>query len=455
MNPLDSNKELNDVQNEEILHEETKQETTPSEVEKPQEEAPESVDLHQHLTKQELYEKLKELIQQNVEQVKEEVEQIKQLFYKKNKAEIADQRIAYIENGGDELNFIPSAPELENEFKELLTQYRNKKAEITAQQEQEKGNNLLRKKHLIEQMKQLVESNDDVSTNISTFRQLQQDWKNTGAVPASATSELWKQYNLNQEKFWDLIKINNELREYDFKKNLEAKNKLIEQAENLASEEDITTAFRQLQKLHEEWHELGPVARELREEVWNKFKAASTVVNKKHQTYFDEIRKTEEENFDAKIALCEKIEAIDASKLTSYKEWDETTKTILELQEEWRTLGFAPRKSNQKIFERYRKACDTFFKAKADFYKGVKSNLNQNLELKKALCEKAEALKDSTEWKETAEKLVELQKEWKTIGAVSKKHSDIVWNRFISACDYFFEQKNKAVGGRKALSRKI
>ncbi len=446
MNSLDTTKETNDLQNEEILQEEIKQETitTPDEIK--QEETPE-------LTKQELYDKLKDLVLQDVEQVKDEVEQVKQLFYKKNKIEIAEQKTAFIENGGDELNFIPTTPELESEFKELLTQFRNKKAEVNALQEQEKENNLLRKKHIIEQMKQLVESNDDVSANIATFRQLQQDWKNTGAIPPSSANELWKQYNLNQEKFWDLIKINNELREYDFKKNLEAKNKLVEQAEKLENEEDVTTAFRQLQKLHEDWHELGPVARELREEIWNKFKAASTIINKKHQSHFDEIRKTEEENFELKSALCEKIEAIDFTKLSSYKDWDETTKSILELQEEWRSLGFAPRKSNQKIFDRYRKACDAFFKAKADFYKSVKSNLNQNLELKKSLCEKAEALKDSTDWKETAEKLVELQKEWKTIGAVSKKHSDDVWNRFIKACDFFFEQKNKAVGGQKSIEQ--
>lgn len=453
MNSLDTTKETNDLQNEEILQDEIKLETitTPDEIQ--QEETPEVTEQTQELTKQELYDKLKDLVMQDVEQVKDDVEQVKQLFYKKNKIEIAEQKTAYIENGGDELNFIPSTPELENEFKELLSQFRNKKAEVNALQEQEKENNLLRKKHIIEQMKQLVESNDDVSANIATFRQLQQDWKNTGAIPPSAANELWKQYNLNQEKFWDLIKINNELREYDFKKNLEAKNKLVEQAENLASEEDVTTAFRYLQKLHEDWHELGPVSRELREEIWNKFKAASTVINKKHQTHFDEIRKTEEENFELKSALCEKIEVIEFTKLSSYKDWDETTKIILELQEEWRTLGFAPRKSNQKVFDRYRKACDAFFKAKADFYKNVKSNLNQNLELKKALCEKAEALKDNNDWKETAEKLVELQKEWKTIGAVSKKHSDDVWNRFIKACDFFFEQKNKAVGGQKSIEQ--
>lgn len=455
MNSLDTNKELNDLQQEQPLQEETTIATTPVNDEQTEEtpETPVEADAHQNLTKQDLFDKLTLLVEKNVEEVKEEVEHIKQLFYKKNKAEIAEQREAYLENGGDELNFIPATSELENEFKELLAKFRNKKAEITAEQEKEKENNLLRKKHIIEQMKQLVESNDDVSANVTTFRQLQLEWKNTGSVPATATNELWKQYNLYQEKFWDLIKINNELREYDFKKNLEAKTKIIEQAEKLADEEDVASAFRTLQKLHEEWHELGPVARELREDIWNKFKAASSVVNKKHQSYFDDIRKNEEENLDLKVALCEKIEAVDFTKLASYKDWDDATKNVLELQEEWRSIGFAPRKANQKIFDRYRKSCDTFFKAKADFYKGVKSNLNQNLELKKVLCEKAEALKDSTEWKETSDKLVELQKEWKTIGAVSKKHSDDIWKRFIAACDYFFDQKNKVVGGQKSAEQ--
>lgn len=490
MNSLDTNKELNDLQNEQTQPVENLQETTtpsseetvtqpeneetasqPEAVETVQEaettdeepqqiesvetpeEPSEPTEAAQNLTKQELYDKLKELVAQDVEQVKEEIERVKQLFYKKNKAEIAEQRTAFIENGGEELNFIPQTPALETEFKELLNQFRDKKAALNAQLEKEKENNLLRKNHIIEQMKQLVESNDDVSANISTFRQLQQEWKNTGAVPATSATELWKQYNLHQEKFWDLIKINNELREYDFKKNLEAKTKLIEQAEALEAEEDVPSAFRKLQKLHEEWHELGPVTRELREEIWNKFKAASTVVNKKHQSHFDEIRKHEEENLDAKTALCEKIEAVDLTKLTSYKDWDDATKTILDLQEEWRTLGFAPRRANQKVFDRYRKACDDFFTAKANFYKEVKSNFNQNLEQKKSLCEKAEALKESTDWKETGEKLVALQKEWKTIGAVSKKHSDEVWKRFITACDYFFEQKNKAVGGQKSIEQ--
>ena len=403
------------------------------------------------LTKQEICDRMKELIEQNVELVKEEVESMKQLFYKKSKSETAEQRAAFVEKGGNEAEFIPAPTELENEFKELLNEFRNKKAKLNAQQEQEKVNNLLKKQHIIEQMKLLVESNDDVSANVAVFRQLQQDWKNTGPVPPTATNELWKQYNLYQESFWDLIKINNELREYDFKKNLEAKTKLCEAAELLANEEDVVSAFRQLQKLHENWHELGPVARELREEIWNRFKAASTMINKKHQSHFDDIRKVEYDNMALKASLCERIEAIDSSKFSSYKDWDEATKIVLEIQEEWRSVGFAPRKANQKIFDRYRKACDTFFSAKTEFYKAIKSNLTLNLEQKKQLCEKAEALKVSTEWKEAGDQFIQLQKEWKTIGPVAKKYSDDIWKRFISACDYFFEQKNKNASGQRSV----
>ena len=401
-------------------------------------------------TKQQLIDRLKELVELQVEQVKEEVEEIKQLFYKKSKSETELQRATFIENGGDEIDFIPNTPELENEFKELLAAYKNKKAKIAADLEKDRENNLLKKNHIIEQMKQLIDSKEDVSANINTFRQLQQDWKNTGQVPPSASNDLWKQYNQYQEAFWDLIKINNELREYDFKKNLEAKKRIIETTEALANEKDVVAAFRQLQKLHEEWHEFGPVARDLREQTWDRFKVASSVINRKHQAHFDDIRGLEEQNLEAKISLCDRIEAINVSSLKSYKDWDEVTRQVLDLQEEWRSIGFAPRRANQKIFDRYRKACDKFFTAKADFYKVVKSGLNENLEKKKALCEKAEALKDSTDWKAASEEFIKLQKEWKTIGPVQKKYSDEIWKRFILACDYFFEQRNKNVSGQKS-----
>lgn len=402
-------------------------------------------------TKSDLIDALKGLIEKEVEVVKDEVEVIKQVFYKKIKSEIEEQKKRFVEDGGDENIFSIAKDELEDSFKALLNEFRVKKASVFAQIEKEKENNLLQKQHFLEQMKVLVASNDDVSTHINEFKALQQKWKSIGAVPQTASTELWKQYNLYQESFWDLIKINNELREYDFKKNLESKNILCEAAEKLTEETDVITAFQKLQKLHEEWHDLGPVAREIREQIWTRFKEASTAINKKHQSYFDSIRKVEEENLNLKTALCEKIETFEFSNLNSYKAWDEATKTMLAWQEEWKSIGFAPRKVNQKIFDRYRKACDAFFAAKGDFYKESKNVLAVNADKKKALCEQAEALKDSVEWKETGEKLIALQKEWKQIGPVAKKLSDELWKRFIAACDHFFEQKNKSASGQRSV----
>ena len=404
---------------------------------------------HAYSTKPELIDALKLLIDKEVDAVKDEVEIIKQLFYKKTKLEFEEQKKQYIEAGGIEEEFVVTKDEFEETFKSLLNQFRGKKATFMAQLEKEKESNLLQKHHLLEQMKVLVESNDDVSTHINEFRGFQQKWKTIGPVPQTASTDLWKQFNLYQESFWDLIKINNELREYDFKKNLESKTFLCEAAEKLSEDEDVLSAFQQLQKLHEEWHELGPVAREIREQIWNRFKEASTAINKKHQAYYDIIRKQEEENYELKIALIDKIEGFDFSNLNSYRAWDEATKSFLSWQDEWRKIGFAPRKINQKIYDRYRKACDKFFLAKGDFFRETKSVLNQNSEKKKELCEKAEALKDSIEWKETTDKLIQLQKEWKTIGPVAKKYSDELWKRFIAACDYFFEQKNKNTSGEK------
>lgn len=400
-------------------------------------------------SKQELIDALKLLIDKEVDAAKDGVEQIKQLFYKKVKLDVEEQKKLFIENGGIETDFVSAKDELEESFKALLNEFRVKKASVMAQLEKEKDSNLLQKQHLLEQMKVLVASNDDVSTHINEFRALQQKWKSIGQVPQTASTELWKQYNLYQESFWDLIKINNELREYDFKKNLESKTLLCDAAEKLSEETDVIAAFQKLQKLHEEWHELGPVAREIREQIWTRFKDASTAIHKKHQSYFDSIRKLEEENLVTKTELCEKIEAFDYSKLNNYRQWDEATKTILAWQEEWRSIGFAPRKVNQKVFDRYRKACDAFFAAKGEFYKETKNVLVVNSDKKKALCEQAEALKDSTDWKEAGEKFILLQKEWKTIGPVAKKYSDELWKRFIAACDYFFEQKNKSTSGQR------
>ncbi|MFZ4582774.1 MAG: DUF349 domain-containing protein [Paludibacter sp.] len=403
------------------------------------------------LNKAELIDILKGLVTAEVENVKDEVETIKQHFYKKQKSEFEEQKKIFVDNGGEEAEYVHVKDELENELKALLNDYKTRKAAIFAKMEQEKEQNLIQKQHILEQMKNLVESNDDVSGHITDFKNLQQKWKTIGNVPVTVATTLWKQYNTYQEKFWDLIKINNEFREYDFKKNLEAKVLICEAAERLIDVNDVISAFQQLQKFHAEWHELGPVSRENREIIWNRFKEASSLINKKHQSHFDSIRELEDNNQQAKTELCEKIEAFDYKSLASYKAWDDATQTVLNWQEEWRTMGFAPRKVNQQLFERYRSACDAFFMAKNEFYKASKGVLNQNLDKKKSLCEQAEALKDSTEWKETTDKLIQLQKEWKTVGPISKKLSDDLWKRFIAACDYFFEQKNKNSSSQKSV----
>lgn len=403
----------------------------------------------QVFSREELVAHLKQLLALEIETIKDEVEHIKLLFYKKLKADNEENKKAFLESGGEEHDYKPVKDGLDEELKTLLNEYKTKKAALIAKMEADKDNNLIQKQHILDRMKVLVESNDDVSSHINEFRELQKKWKTIGQVPQEHVNELWKSYAACQESFWDLIKINNELREYDFKKNLELKTAICETAERLDEEADVISAFHQLQKLHDEWREIGPVAREFREEIWNRFKAASAVINRKHQGHFDEIRKIEEDNLVAKTALCEKIEAFDFASLNSYKAWDEATKTIMGWQEEWRTIGFAPRKSNHKIFDRYRAACDAFFNAKAEFYKASKNVLSDNLEKKKALCEQAEKLKDSTDWKETSETLIRLQKEWKTIGPVAKKYSDEVWKRFIAACDYFFEQKQKNTSGQR------
>lgn len=395
------------------------------------------------LTKAEMVELLKKLLEKDVEVVKNEVEDLRQQFYKKVKAEHEEQRKAFYEKHDISEEFTPVIDESEETFKTLLNEYKSRKAALTNQLEIEKEKNYARKLQIIEELKQMVDSNDDVSSHISRFRELQKEWKTIGQVPATVATTIWKQYNNYQEAFWDLIKINNELREYDFKKNLETKTLLCEAAEKLTEEENVVTAFTELQKLHDEWHETGPVSRDLREQIWNRFKAASAVINKKHQAYFENIRKIEEQNLTVKNEICEKLEAIEYEKLTNSKAWEKATQEVLNLQEEWRGTGFAPRKVNQKIFDRYRKACDTFFERKAAFYKSIRAEIAANTEKKKELCEIAEQLKDSTDWKETTEKLIQLQKEWKKIGQASKKLSDELWKRFITACDHFFNEKNK------------
>ncbi len=396
-------------------------------------------------TKEEVIRRLKEINEsENCEVNKAEVDFLKQTYYKIHKANQETYRKSYIENGGNPESFTPEPDLLEDELKKVMTEIKEKRNIMLAAIEQEKEVNLQRKMEILERMKELTDDNEDASKNYNEFKQLQQTWNEIKNIPTNKVNEVWKSYQLYTEKFYDMIKLNNEFREYDFKKNLEQKTMLCEAAEKLAEETDVVSAFHQLQKLHQEFREIGPIAKELRESIWARFKAASTTINKKHQKHFDEIKEQEQNNLDQKIVICEIAEAMEYDKYNSFTDWEEKTQEILALQAKWKTIGFAPQKMNLKIFERFRAACDEFFKRKAEFFKSVKEKMAENLEKKKQLCEKAEALKDSKEWKETAEILTKLQKEWKTIGAVPKKHSDSVWKRFIGACDYFFEQKNKA-----------
>ncbi len=403
------------------------------------------------LSPESLVKHLAQLLTDDKQVKKEEVDQIKLLFYKKIKAETEEQKQVFLEGGGQEIDFLPEKNIFEDEFKSLLNEFKSKRAAVKAKLEADKEQNLLEKQHVIERMRVLIDKKDDVSSHIPEFRDLQKKWKEIGHVPHAANNDIWKEYNKLQEEFWDLVKISFELRDYDFKKNLETKIALCVEAERLSAEENVLDAFNQLQKLHDEWREIGPVARDQREELWKRFREASSVINRKHQGHFEDVRKIEEENQQQKIALCEQIESVDYSSFNSYKAWNDATTQIISLQEEWRSIGFAPRKVNKELFQRYRAACDNFFQAKADFNKSIKSQLNENLDKKRALCDQAEQLKNSTDWKETTEVFINLQKEWKTIGHVPRKYSNELWKRFIAACDYFFEQKSKNTDGKKTF----
>ena len=404
-------------------------------------------------TKEDVLNRLKELAQDSENANKQEIDNLKQSFYKLHNAEVEAAKKQFIDNGGVAEDFTPQDDPTEEEFKRLMGSIKEKRSRLVAEQERQKEENLQVKLSIIEELKELVESGDDANKSYTEFKKLQQQWNETKLVPQGKVNELWKNYQLYVEKFYDLLKLNNEFREYDFKKNLEIKTHLCEAAEKLADEEDVVSAFHQLQKLHQQWREIGPVAKELREDLWARFKAASTVINKRHQEHFEKLKAKEQENLDAKTVICEQIEAIDFSALKSFKDWEEKNKEVIGLQEKWKTIGFAPKKYNVKIFERFRAACDVYFEKKSEFYKAIKSDMEKNLDAKRALCEKAEALKDSTDWKDTTDKMIALQKEWKTIGPVARKHSDAVWKRFISACDYFFEQKNKNVVSQKSIEQ--
>ena len=401
--------------------------------------------------KQQFVDELKELLQKNVAEVKEQVETLKTQFYRQYHQELEAQKKAALEAAeaaGEALeNWLPSFDELEQEFRELLSTYKQRRAELQKQIEEEQQQNLLRKENILTQMKEMADAETaDVMDNLKKMRDLQAEWKTIGSVPATKTQEIWKNYQQYQERFYDLVKINIELRDLDFKKNLEMKTLLCEAAEKLQENPNIVEANRALQQLHDEWAEIGPVARELRENLWNRFKEASSVINKKHQAYFDELHAKENENLEKKQALIAQLSTLNSqlSILKNNKQWDEATEKVQAIQQEWRTIGFAPKKQNQTIYNEYRELCEAFFKAKTAYYKGMRDELSENLKKKRELVEAAEALKDSIEWTETTNKLIELQIAWKKVGPVARKYSDDLWKRFTAACDNFFEAKREA-----------
>ena len=403
----------------------------------------ESLTNYAAMDKKQLVEVLQNLAQQPVNEVKEDVVRVRVAFAAIRKEELAKEKEAFIAKGNEEVAFAPAADELEEQFKSLYAEIKEKRAAYNAAQDALRAENLAKKREIISKINEIAEDADNVNRQYSTVQQLQQDFKAIGEVPSENDTEVWKSYQVAVERFYDLLKMNKELRDYDFKKNLEQKQALCAEAEALDEEADIVDAFKKLQQLHTSWREIGPVSKEIREELWTRFKNASAVINKKYQSFFEERKANEKKNAEGKEALCVKIEAISTDNLKTYAAWDEATKAIIGLQEEWKKLGFASRKVNTELFARFRKSCDEFFAKKAEFFKRMKDELAANLAKKIELCEKAEALKDSTEWKKTTDALIALQKEWKTVGPVVKKHSDAVWKRFIAACDAFFEEKKK------------
>lgn len=404
-------------------------------------------------TKGEIIERMKEIAHSDEHPQKGEIDYLKTVFYKLHFAEREADMKAYLEGGGDPANYKVIPDEDEEVFKAEMSVIKEKRAKLFLEQEKEKQENLKKKLDIIEKIKAMVTSPEEANKSYQDFKKLQQEWKEIKLVPAEKANELWRNYQLYVEQYYDLLKLNSEAREYDFKKNLEIKTKICEAAEKLGSEEDVISAFHQLQKLHQKFRETGPVAKELREEIWARFKAASTIINKRHQQHFEELRAKEEDNLTKKTALCEKIEEIAKAEIKTAGEWEKKTKEIIAIQAEWKTIGFAPQKMNVKIFERFRAACDDFFSKKAEYFKNMKQQFAENADKKRALIEQAKALQDSTEWKSTSDKLIALQKEWKTIGMVPKKLGDKLWNEFLTACNHFFEARNNANAGTRNEER--
>ena len=416
-------------------------------------ESVEATERKQYENKKEVLERIREIAHGEEAPQKDEVDYLKTVFYKLHIAEREARLKEYIDGGGDPEQYQITPDPDEEAFKAEMGVIKEKRQQQLRELEQEKQQNLERKLAIIEKIKTMITSPEEANKSYKEFKTLQEEWRDIKNVPAERANELWRNYQLYVEQFYDLLKLNSEAREYDFKKNLEAKTRLCEAAEKLAEEPDVISAFHQLQKLHQEYRETGPVARELREEIWQRFKAASTVINKRHQQHFEDLRAKEEENLTRKTELCEKVEAICAEENKGSGDWERHTKHIMELQTEWKTIGFAPQKMNVKIFERFRAACDDFFGRKAQYFRSLKDTFKENADKKRALVEKAKELQDSTDWKSTSDKLINLQREWKTIGMVPKKLGDQLWEEFLAACNKFFEARNAAGANNRSDER--
>ena len=427
-----------------IMSEELNKEIAPEPVEEEIQEATVTA-----TTREEIIARLQEMVGDISLAKRPEIESLKQNFYKLQRAAQEEQIAAFVAGGGTAQDFKPEPDPLEEQFRKLMNIIKEKKAAAQEALEVVRKENYKKKLELLDRFKALIEKANTEGASYNEFKTILQEWKEIKEVPADKANELWKAYQQYAEQFYDIQKLNNEFREYDFKKNMEAKIAICEEAERLADEPDVVAAFRKLQKLHQDYRETGPVSKESREEIWNRFKTASTVINKRHQQHFEEIKDKEKENLDQKTVICELLEGIEYDKLTTFQSWNEKTQEVLALQKKWKDIGFAPAKQNQKIFERFRAACDDFFGRKGEFFKQAKTDMTANLEKKTALCEQAESLKDSTDWKATGDKMAELQKQWREIGPVQKKYTNTIWKRFIGACDYFYEQRDKNTSSKK------
>lgn len=437
---------MDEEQKNEMIDEVKPVEQAPVEVESDvnEEAAPESA-----VTRESIIARLQEMVGDINIAKRPELESLKQSFYKLQRAAQEEQVAAFVAGGGTAEEFKPETDPIEEQYRKLMNIIKEKKAAAQEALEIVQKENYKKKLELLDRFKALIEKANTEGASYNEFKALLQEWKDIKEVPADKANELWKAYQQYAEQFYDIQKLNNEFREYDFKKNMEAKIALCEEAERLADEPDVVAAFRKLQKLHQDYRETGPVSKESREEIWNRFKTASTVINKRHQQHFEQLKEKEKENLDQKTVICELLEAIEFDKLTTFQSWNDKTQEVLALQKKWKDIGFAPAKQNQKIFERFRAACDQFFSRKGEFFKQAKTDMTANLEKKTALCEQAEALKDSTDWKATADKMAELQKQWREIGPVQKKYTNSIWKRFIGACDYFYEQRDKNTSSKK------